>query len=217
MLSSLLFGMVLASLNLFESTIESEAFHLLATLGMMFLLFMIGFNLEIKRMKRFGRAIFKGAFLIIGFEACAVGALLFFGFPAEVDNSPLIALVTALSFATVGEAILLPILAKFKIIKTTFGQLILGIGTLDDISEALALLLIPFLPVFLPKSNLQSFPDPILVLVDLAGISLLTIVLMKFGAKMREVLSRNLNFEFLRSLLIMLVFFSSVALGGFAF
>ena len=217
MLSALFFGMILSSLNLFKTTLEGEAFQLLATLGMLFLLFMTGFNLEIRRMKKFGSKIIKGAFLIVGFEACTVGSLLYFGFSEHIYNSPLIAIITALSFATVGEAILLPILAKFKIIKTTFGQLTLGIGTLDDILEALTLLLVPFLPILLPQIQLQGLPDPTIVLLDLIGVSLLTIVLIKFGGPIRRALSGNLNYEFLRPLLILLIFFSFVVLGGFIF
>jgi Kef-type K+ transport system membrane component KefB len=217
MLSALFFGMILSSLNLFSTTLKGEAFQLLATLGMLFLLFMTGFNLELRRMKKFEMEIIKGAILIVGFEACTVGSLLYFGFSTHISNSPLIAIITALSFATVGEAILLPILAKFKLIKTTFGQLTLGIGTLDDIFEALTLLLVPFLPIFLPQAQLQNFPDPMIVIMDLIGISLLTIVLIKFGSPLRKALSRNLNYEFLRPLLILLIFFSFVVLGGFVF
>jgi len=217
MFAALFFGMILSSFGIFESTLKNEPFQLFATLGMLFLLFIIGFNLDISRMKRFQREIFKGSILIVVFEACTVGSLLYFVFPTDVSNSPLIAIITALSFATVGEAILLPILAKFGIIKTTFGQLTLGIGTLDDIFEVLVLVLIPFLPTFLPKSQIQGFPDPLVVLLDLAGILLLTLILMKLGGRIRNILRNSLNFEFLRPLMILLIFFSFVVLGGFIF
>lgn len=217
MFSALFLGIVFSSFGLFESTLQDETFYVFSTMGMLFLLFMIGFNLEIDKMRRLGKDIFKGAMLIVSFEACIVGALLYFVFPADVGNSPLIAIVVALSFATVGEAVLLPILAKFDIVKTTFGQLALGIGTLDDILEVLTLILIPFLPIFLPRLHVQGFPDPTMVVLDLMGISLLTLVLTKVGAKIRNILSNSANSEFLRPLLIMLVFFSFVVLGGFIF
>lgn len=217
MFAALFFGMMLSSSGFFESTIEEKSFQLLATLGMLFLLFMIGFNLDIRKMKRLGKEIFKGCIFIISFEACTISSLFYFGFPAHVSNSFLVALITALSFATVGEAILLPILAKFGIIKTTFGQLTLGIGTLDDILEVLTLTIIPFMPVFLPKSQIQGFPEPLSVILDLAGISLLTLALIKLGGKIRNILRKNSNFGFLRPLLILLIFFSFVVLGEFAF
>ena len=186
-------------------------------MGMLFLLFMIGFNLEIGQMKRFGKHILKGAILIVGLEASIVGALLFFLFPGQIGSSPLVAIVVALSFATVGEAVLLPILAKFSLLKTRFGQLTLGIGTLDDILEVLTLIMIPFLPIFLPTLHIQGFPDPTFVVLDLIGILVFTLILTKIASRVKHVLSNNVDFSFIRPLLIMLIFFSFVVVGSFAF
>ncbi len=49
MFAALFFGMVLSSFNLFELTLEGEAFRVFANLGTLFLLFMIGFSLETAR------------------------------------------------------------------------------------------------------------------------------------------------------------------------
>jgi Kef-type K+ transport system membrane component KefB len=217
MFSALFLGIIFSSFGLFQSTIQDETFNVLSTMGMLFLLFMIGFNLEIGQIKRFGKHILKGAILIIGLEAVVVGALLFFLFPAQIGGSPLVAIVVALSFATVGEAVLLPILAKFNLLKTKFGQLTLGIGTLDDILEVLTLIMIPFLPIFLPTLQIQGFPDPTFVILDLIGIFVLTIVLVKIASKIEYVLSNNFNFGFIRPLVIMLIFFSYVVVGSFVF
>jgi Kef-type K+ transport system membrane component KefB len=217
MFSALFLGIIFSSFGLFQSTIQDETFNVLSTMGMLFLLFMIGFNLEIGQIKRFGKHILKGAILIIGLEAVVVGALLFFLFPAQIGGSPLVAIVVALSFATVGEAVLLPILAKFNLLKTKFGQLTLGIGTLDDILEVLTLIMIPFLPIFLPTLQIQGFPDPTFVILDLIGIFVLTIVLVKIASKIEYVLSNNVNFGFIRPLVIMLIFFSYVVVGSFVF
>jgi Kef-type K+ transport system membrane component KefB len=217
MFSALFLGIIFSALGLFEATIGDETFSTLSTLGMLFLLFMIGFNLDIKHMKRFGKKILQGAVVIIGLEAVVVGGLLFFVFPAQIDYSPLVALVVALSFATVGEAVLLPILAKFGLLKTRFGQLTLGIGTLDDILEVLTLLIIPFLPIFLPKLNIQGFPNPLFVVIDLVGISVLTLVLVKMASKVKHYLSNNYRLDFIRPVIIMLIFFTFIFLGGFVF
>jgi len=217
MFSALFLGIILSSFGLFHSTIQDETFNVLSTIGMLFLLFMIGFNLEIGQIKRFGKEMLKGAILIVGLEASIVGALLFFLFPAQIGNSLLVAIVVALSFATVGEAVLLPILAKFNLLKTKFGQLTLGIGTLDDILEVLSLIMIPFLPVFLPTLRIQGFPDPALVVLDLIGTFVLTFVLVKIASKIKHVLSNNVNFGFIRPLVIMLIFFSFVVVGSFVF
>ena len=217
MFSALFLGIIFSSLNLFQVTLQNETFNVLSTMGMLFLLFMIGFNLEIGQMKRFGNHILKGAILIVGLEASVVGAIFFFLFPSQIGNSPLVAIVVSLSFATVGEAVLLPILAKFNLLKTQFGQLTLGIGTLDDIFEVLTLILIPFLPILLPALNIQGFPDPAFVILDLVGIFILTIILVRIASKVKHVLSNNVRFSFIRPLLIMLIFFSFIVIGGFVF
>jgi Kef-type K+ transport system membrane component KefB len=217
MFSALFLGIIFSSFGLFEVTIHDETFNVLASMGMLFLLFMIGFNLDIGQMKRFGKQILKGAILIVTLEATIVGVLLFFLFPTQVGNSPLVAIVVALSFATVGEAVLLPILAKFSLLKTKFGQLTLGIGTLDDVLEVLTLIMVPFLPIFLPTLHIQGFPEPALVVLDLIGIFILTLILVKIASKIKHVLSNNLNYGFVRPLIIMLIFFSFVVVGSFVF
>ena len=217
MFSALFLGIIFSSFGLFQTTIQNETFSSLSTLGMLFMLFMIGFNLEIEQIKRFGKHILKGALIIVGFEASIVGAILFLFFPTEIGNSALVAIVVALSFATVGEAVLLPILAKYNLLKTKFGQLILGIGTMDDILEVLTLITIPFLPLFIPSLNIQNFPDPTFVVLDLIGIFALTFILVKLASRIKDVLSNNVNFSFIRPLLIMLLFFSFVVIGSFVF
>lgn len=217
MFSALFLGIIFSSLGLFQSTIQDDTFIALSTLGMLFLLFMIGFNLEIGEIKRFGKHILKGALMIVGLEAGVVGLILFFLFPNEIGNSVLVAFVVALSFATVGEAVLLPILAKYNLLKTKFGQLTLGIGTLDDILEVLTLIMIPFLPIFLPALKIQNFPDPAFVILDLVGIFILTFILAKLASKIKYFLTNNVNFGFIRPLIILIVFFSFAVVGSFVF
>ena len=217
MFAALFFGIILSAFGLFTSSIESESFQSLSTLGMLVLLFIIGFNLDLKEMKTLGKYIFAGTILIISSEGFLGSLLLYFGFPADVSNSFLVALITAMSFATVGEAILLPILAEFKVLKTTFGQLTLGIGTFDDIIEVLMLAALAALPTFLPKAQAQSLPNPLLILLTLGGMFLLALVLTKLGSRLKNSLRRASDVSYAPSLLILIVFFSFAALGGFLF
>jgi len=217
MFAALFFGIVLSVFGFFAPSIESESFQLLATLGMLVILFMIGFNLDLKEIKKLGKQIFIGTISIISLEGLLGSLLLYFGFPALVSNSYLVALITALSFATVGEAVLLPILSEFNVLNTTFGQLTLGIGTFDDIIEVLMLAIIAALPALLPKAQVQSFPDPLLILSALGGLLILTLVMTKLANKLKNILRKNSNMPYVHSLLILLVFFSFAALGGFVF
>jgi len=217
MFAALFFGLVLSALGLFRSTFESDVFKLLETFGMYFLLFIIGFNLDFKTMGRLKKYVVAGTFFIICFEGFFGSMLLYLVFPAEVSNSLLVALVTALSFATVGEAVLLPILAGFKIIKTTFGQLTLGIGTLDDVIEVLMLAVVAVLPGFVPTTQVQAIPDPLFIFSGLICLLLLTFVMMKLGGRVQSVLEKNHPPSYIPSLLTLLVCFSFIALGGLVF
>jgi len=217
MFAALFFGMILSLLGFFKPSIESEAFQLLANLGMLFILFIIGFNIDLKEMKNLGKQIFLGSILIISSEGFFGSLLFYFGFPDHVSSSYLVALITALSFATVGEAVLLPILSEFKVLNTTFGQLTLGIGTFDDIIEVFMLAVIAALPAFLSEAQVQGVPDPLLIVSALGGLLLLALAIIKLGSKLKTTLRRNSDTPYLHSLLVLLIFFFFAALGGLVF
>jgi len=134
--SALLLGSILAVWNPFESVTSSEVFTFLAQLGMYFLLFIIGFEIDLRKLKRKSRFILKATFFIILLEAFFGSILVHYVFSVPWLTSILV----ALSFATVGEAILVPILDEFRIVNSRLGQTIIGIGTFDDIIEVFALI-----------------------------------------------------------------------------
>lgn len=189
--ASLFFGLAISPFGLFKFTIESDIFNMLATFGMYTLLFMIGFNFELKKMEELKKHIIVGTTVIMAMEGLFGSLLLYLVFPTEVNYSYVIALITALSFATVGEAVLLPILAEFKIVKTTFGQLTLGIGTLDDILEVVLLVLVAILPGFSAISQTASLPNPLFIIMDIGLLILLTLALVKVGARLKNGLSNH--------------------------
>ncbi|MFC1691633.1 cation:proton antiporter [Nanoarchaeota archaeon] len=134
--SALLIGLGLAAYNPFKEITSSSSFIFLAELGMYFLLFIIGFELDIKKTFKSGRFILKATFVVIFAETLLGTLLIHYVF----NVSWLISVLVASSFATVGEAVLLPILDEFNLVKTKLGQTILGIGVLDDIVEVLTII-----------------------------------------------------------------------------
>ncbi|MFC1768964.1 cation:proton antiporter [Nanoarchaeota archaeon] len=134
--SALLIGLGLAAYNPFPEITSSSSFLLLAELGMYFLLFIIGFELNIKNILSQGGFIFKTTAVIIIAETLFGTLLIHYVFHVSWTISILI----ASSFATVGEAVLLPILDEFKLVKTKLGQAIIGIGVLDDIIEIITII-----------------------------------------------------------------------------
>ncbi len=123
--------MILSIYNPIPQITSLDTFHFLADLGMYFLLFIIGLEIDVKEICKQGKFISKLSFWLILSETLFGALFIHYVF----DISWGISFLTASSFATVGEAILIPILHEFKIIKTKFGQTLLGVGTLDDIVE----------------------------------------------------------------------------------
>lgn len=203
--AALLIGFSLAIYNPFPSVTSSETFKFLAELGMYFLLFMIGFELNLKELIKSGRFIVRATFFIIFLEGIAGTLLVHFVFGYEWYISMLV----AMSFATVGEAILLPILDEFGAVNTKLGQSIIGIGTLDDIIEVLVLVLV----ILLVGSSGNSHEGLLLVLVSLFALFFLTYGLTKLkseGRKFRFLKIENL-FVFVLS-----IFFLFIGVGEYA-
>lgn len=178
--SALIIGTLIAIRNPFSEITSSPIFLFLAQLGMYFLLFIIGFEIDLKELETKSRFIFKSTFFIIFLEVFFGSLIVHFIF----GYSWIIAFLVAMSFATVGEAILIPILEEFKIVNTNLGQTIIGIGTFDDLIEIFALIL----AVVLITQGVQSRTEVYIILASLALLFIFTMTLTKLkenGIKFR--------------------------------
>jgi Kef-type K+ transport system membrane component KefB len=202
--AALILGAFLAFNNPFLEITSGETFDFLAQMGMYFLLFMIGLEFDLNKLKESGKFIIKSTFFIILLEGLVGTLLIHFVFGYEW----FIAFVVSLSFATVGEAILIPILDEFKIVNTKLGQSILGIGTLDDIIELISLILV----VFLMKNSTTHF-DIFSVLGALSILFALSFGLNVFKKMRRRFTHFSVDILFLFSLFI---FFLFLGIGEFA-
>ena len=198
--AALILGAMLAVYNPFASVTSSETFLFLGQLGMYFLLFVIGFEIDMRKMRKRGRFILKSMFFIILLEAAAGTAVVHFVF----GYSWFISALVALSFATVGEAVLIPILDEFGIVNTALGQTIIGIGTLDDIIEILALIL----AVMLAGSAIQAGLNVYLVLA-----SLLVLFILTMGFSRLKKRGRKFNFLGIETLFLFVIFVLFIFLG----
>jgi len=203
--AALLLGTVLAIYNPFISITSSEVFLFLAQLGMYFLLFMIGLEIDLKQMKKESTFIIKGTLFIISLEAVFGSLVVHFIFGYDW----IISLLVSLSFATVGEAILIPILDEFKMVNTRLGQAIIGIGTLDDAIEMLTLILV----VVLIGSRTSIHFNIGLMLVSLLILFILTIGLTKFNSTGEKFAFLDVNLLFLFTIFILFMF---IGIGEYA-
>jgi len=206
--AALFLGLGLALYNPFSSITSSSLFVFLARLGMLFLLFVIGFELDVRKMMKKGKFFVKATFFIIPFEAF-FGSLIVhfvFGYPWVVS------ILVALSFATVGEAALIPILDEFKIVNKPLGQAIIGIGVLDDIIEVVTIVLASILIGSMAGKSM-NFSNIGIVCLALSAILLLTYLLSKLKKRGKKLKVPGIEALFL---FIMAIFCLFIGIGVYA-
>jgi len=202
--AALILGVLLAVHNPFSAVTSSDTFKFIAGLGMYFLLFIIGLEIDLKEVIKRERFIVKATLFIILLEAVFGTLLVHFVF-----NCPwLISILVALSFATVGEAVLIPILDEFKIVNTDLGQAIIGIGVLDDLIEVFTIIWI----CVLIGSEGDSFG------IGITLISLILLFLLAFGLTKLKKEGRRFVVPDIEALFlfVMFVFFLFIGVGKYA-
>jgi len=135
LLAPLLVGFIFQLLPFASSlrdVVMGEAFHLLAQLGITFLLFLIGLQLDTEKLRSLSGEIAALSILNLAFSSvlgCLI--LLFFGYPL------LISILVSTALATVAETTIAPILDELGVIGTKMANLIVGSGVLDDVAEVM--------------------------------------------------------------------------------
>lgn len=133
-LAALFVGIALSYVPLFKSIHLVPAFEntytFLADLGVLFLLFYIGLQIDLREMKKSSSDIIWLTLLntIIPFFFGVIAMLLY-------DYGWAIALVIGLTRMPTAEAVIVPILDEYKMLKTRIGTFIIGAGVLDDVIE----------------------------------------------------------------------------------
>lgn len=211
MFTVVVWGIVIASLGLFKSAIQSEGFAFLSSLGMLFFLFTIGLDLNLNELKKLSGLIILGNIALTLTEGLVLGLFFYFVTPEFVSNSFLVAILTGVAFGTVGEVILQAILKEFGVENTRFGQLALGVGILDDIFELLALAIIIALPAITTgqTGTGSPFASSVKIVSILAAIILATFILAKLGSPAKKMVEKisKLN-DFGVPFFLFLVFFA---------
>jgi len=115
-----------------SSTVFENMFSFLSSLGVLFLLFYIGLQIELDEMKKSSSDIVWLTVLNTIFPfILGVIAMLLYGYGWAI------ALVIGMTRMPTAEAVIVPILDEFKMIKTRVGTFIIGAGVLDDIIEVI--------------------------------------------------------------------------------
>ncbi|MCK4919329.1 MAG: cation:proton antiporter [Candidatus Pacebacteria bacterium] len=194
--ASLFLGLLLSVYNPFNSITTSDTFVFLGELGMYFLLFIVGFEVSLQELKKKERFILKSTFIIIFFEAILGSMLIHFIF----GYSWLISFLVSMSFASVGEIILIPLLDEFKILKTKLGRAIVDIGVTGNILEIFVLIIV---------SVIITSHDPNRIYITLASLVLLfllTAVFVHFRHEGEQFRFMNVDTMFIFSIFILFLF-----------
>ncbi len=135
----------------------SEIITVFSDLGIVFLLFLIGVNIDSQQLMSLSTSIVALALLNFGLSSL-FGALILIGLGYPLYISVLVA--TAL--ATVAEATIAPILDAMNLLRTKVANLIIGPGILDDVAEVI----LASLASFLVGTNM-NVSDSLILLIGL--------------------------------------------------
>ncbi len=114
-----------------------DAFAFLAQLGVLFLLFFIGVQIDLKEMRGLSRDIVWATVLNTSVPfLLGVLVMLALGYGWGI------AFVIGLTRMPTAEAVIVPILDEFQLIRTRVGEFIVGAGVLDDVIEVFLVALV---------------------------------------------------------------------------
>ncbi len=204
--SALILGFIFSITTIFQGPVTSEPFSFLAFLGMYFLLFVIGFEINLNELLKHSGFYGRTTIFIILTEGIIGSLILHILFSLPIIP----AFIVALSFATVGEAILVPILEEMKLMKRPLGKALIGIGVLDDAFELITLVLASVLvSTSLSRASMQITAT----ILALSVLFLLTYLFSYLREEGRKFKHPNIETLFV---FVFSVFFIFLALGNFA-
>ena len=128
---------------------DRESIHTIAELGLMFLLFMIGLEIDLKKVLRAGRAVLVTAMVqIVG--GCLLGLALFWAMGYALGGGQWDALYLAVAAALSSTVIIVKVLYDKRELDTLAGRITLGILVLQDLFAILFLAVQPSLGAYRP-------------------------------------------------------------------
>ena len=148
--------------------LSGDMFTFLADLGVLFLLFFIGVQIDMKAMKNQSGEIVLATVLntTVPF-LLGTAAMLWLGY------GWMLAFVIGVTRMPTAEAVIIPILDAFGLLKTKVGNYIVGAGVLDDVIEVF---LVAFVSIWIGEKSGLGGSDAHTILILLLNISLFSLV-----------------------------------------
>ncbi len=148
-------------------------FAFLAELGVLFLLFFIGLQIDFGEMRRS-----SGDIIQLTVLNTAVPFLLGTAVMVGLGYGWLIAFIVGLTCMPTAEAVIVPILDEFKLLHTRVGRFIVGTGVLDDVIEVF---LVSFVSVWIGQTAARDGGGLVKLAVGSAAFILLAGLLFRGG------------------------------------
>ncbi len=191
----------LPQIALLKTPAYQTIFSFLSDLGVLFLLFYIGLQIEVKKMRQLSGDIVTLTILntIIPF-VFGMTAMLLFGY------GWLIAFVIGMTRMPTAEAVIVPILDEFKMIKTKIGTYIIGAGVLDDVIEVF---LVAFVSVWIGIRTGEATGSNEIVILTFGVLAFLIfswIMYRYFFPITRRIIPKNSASLLILSLMILFIF-----------
>lgn len=134
-------GTIISILFDFNLKTNLDALNLIAEFGIVFLMFTIGLEMSVSKLKKMKEILFLNGFLQVGLSAAIIFLISHFIFHIDMSSS----LIIALSFSLSSTAIVLTYLKQSKDIYTPYGEKSTAILIFQDLAVIPILLLISFL------------------------------------------------------------------------
>src|SRR6202012_6066937 len=149
---------------------SQESISVISELGLIFMLFMIGLEIDLKKIVRAGRVILLGALgQLVG--GCLLGILFFAGIGLSIGGGHFDALYLCVACALSSTVIIVKVLYEKRDLDTLPGRVTLGILVLQDIFVIMFLAVQPSLNNLQIGALLYSFGRVIALVVTAFAIS----------------------------------------------
>jgi Kef-type K+ transport system membrane component KefB len=174
--SYLLAGVTLSFLPLFDTT-QSLVLHIFPDIGIAFVLFLIGMELDLREIKALGKPI-----IISGLGQVIISTMLGFAIATALGFKPVESFYIGLGLSISSTVVVIKMLLEKRDIASLYGKLSIGISLIEDLVAILALM---FISISSSSFNvdLQDLTPLMLLIVKGIGLFLLTYIFSKFIVK----------------------------------
>lgn len=206
----LLAGVAISFVSLIDPA-HSLVFEILPEIGIAFVLFLIGMELDLREIKSLGAPI-----IIAALGQIIISTIGGFAIAGALGFQPIESIYLGLGLAFSSTVVVIKMLLEKKDLTSLYGKLSLGILLIEDLVAIIVLMMISVSNSALTLGFQESLPLIALILKGI-GLFILTFVLSRFVLeKIFDAVARSIELLFLSAITWCFVFTSLAVLAGFS-